>query len=269
MPTFVTPQPITASVEIVTGLVRIVATDRHDTVVEVSPRDPSRASDVRVADSARVDFRNGTLTVSAGRRFISLGGGGAVMIDIELPSGSRLQVSSASADLRADGAYGDCRFATASGNATIESVAGKVNADSASGAISVDALAGEATISTASGDATLGDLTADVRFRAASGSLSVRRLRGIVNAQTASGDVAVAAAVSGEVMVQSGSGDTHVGVEEGTAAKLDLRTHSGKVRNSLEPTDGPVEGEQTLRVRVKTGSGDIGVHRATATARSQ
>ena len=112
MPTFATPEPITASIEVVSGSVHVVASDREDTVVQVSPRDPNRASDVRVAEGARVDFRNGTLAVSAGRRFISLGRGGAVVVDIELPSRSRLQVSSASAQVRADGEFGDCRFAT-------------------------------------------------------------------------------------------------------------------------------------------------------------
>ena len=94
--------------------------DRDDTVVTVSPRDPNRASDVRVAESARVDFTNGTLTVTAGRRIISLGRGGAVIVDIELPSRSRLQVSSASAKLRADGDFGECRLSTASGDAAID-----------------------------------------------------------------------------------------------------------------------------------------------------
>ena len=83
-------------------------------------------------------------------------------------------------------------------------------------------MVGAAAMSTASGDATVGELTGDVKFRAASGSLSVRRLHGTVNAQTASGDVAVAAAVTGGVSVQTGSGDIEVGVEEGTAARLDL-----------------------------------------------
>ena len=59
-----------------------------------------------------------------------------------------------------------------------------------------------------------------------------------MNAQTASGDVAVAAAITGGVSVQTGSGDIEVGVEEGTAARLDLKTHSGTVRNNLEPADG-------------------------------
>jgi DUF4097 and DUF4098 domain-containing protein YvlB len=262
MPTFATPQPITAVVEIVSGAVHITATDRDDTVVQVNPRDPDRASDVRAAENARVEFRNGTLTAATGRRFISPGRGGAVTVDIGLPSRSHLNVSSGSARLRADGAYGDCRYATASGDASIEAVTGKLKSDSASGAITVDSLTGEASVSTASGDVTIGELTGDARSRAASASVSVKRLRGAVRAQTASGDVAVAAAVNGEVWVQSGSGEVEVGVEEGTAARLELRTHSGAVHNGLEPTDGPGEAEETLAVKVTTGSSDITVRRA-------
>jgi len=246
VPTFSTPEPITASIEVVSGVVNIVASQRDDTVVDVRPRDPNRASDVRVADGTQVDFRNGTLDVSAGRRFVSLGRGGAVAIDIELPSRSRLQVSSASADVRAEGTFGDCRFATASGDTTIASVTGNIKADSASGDVSVS------------------DITGDIKFRAASGSLSVTRLRGTVNGQTASGDTSVAVASSGEVSVQTGSGDVAIGIPEGTAARLDVRTHSGEVRNTLESAAGPADGDDTLTVHVRTGSGDIRVQRATA-----
>jgi DUF4097 and DUF4098 domain-containing protein YvlB len=246
MPTFPTPEPITAVVEVVSGSVNVVASDRDDTVVSVRPRDPNRTSDIRIAEGARVEFRNGTLDVSAGRRFISVGRGGAVVIDIELPSRSRLQVSSASADVRAEGAFGDCRFATASGDATVDTVTGNIKADSASGDVSIRELAG------------------DIKFRAASGSLTVTQLHGTVNAQTASGDTSVAAACSGGVSVQTGSGDVEIGIPEGTAARLDVRTHSGEVRNTLEPADGPMGGDETLTVHVLTGSGDIRVHRATA-----
>ena len=126
------------------------------------------------------------------------------------------------------------------------SVTGNLKADSASGGIAVETVMGAASMSTASGDATIGELAGDMKFRAASGSLSVRRLHGTVNAQTASGDVTVRAAVNGGVSVQTGSGDIEVGVEEGTAARLDLRTHSGEVRNNLQPADGPADGDETL-----------------------
>ncbi len=264
MPTFATPEPITACVEIVSGAVQFIATDRKDTVVRVSPRDEDRESDVRMAEGMRVEFENGTLTVSAGRRFMALGRGGSVVVDIELPSRSRLEVSSVSAQVRAEGDFGDCRFATVSGDATVESVTGNIKADSASGGVAVEAVVGGAVMSTASGDASLGELTGDVKFRAASGSLSVKRLRGTVNAQTSSGDVTVTAATTGGVAVQTGSGGVEVGVAEGTAARLDLRTHSGEVRNSLRPTDGPEDGDDTLTVDVRTGSGDVCVQRATA-----
>ncbi len=125
-------------------------------------------------------------------------------------------------------------------------------------------IAGNFKSDTASGDVTVGELAGDVKFRAASGSLSVRHLQGAVNAQTASGDILVAAAVNGAVSVQTGSGDVELGVPEGTAARLDLRTRSGEVRNTLESSDGPGRGEETLTVHVRTGSGDIRVQRATA-----
>ena len=265
MPTFDTPQPITATVEISAGSIRLVASDRDDTVVEVRPRDESRSHDVKAADQVRVDFTNGALAVTSQRGF-SFPRRGAVVVDIALPSGSRLHASTASANITADGRYADCRFATASGDIEVGSVVGKLKADTASGGITVHDVNGSAAVSTASGDAAIGDLEGDVKFRAASGSLTVTRLHGNVNGQTASGDVAVAAGVNGGVSVQTGSGEVVVGIAEGTAAQLDLRTGSGEVRNLLTPSDGPAAGDETLAVYARTGSGDVVIQRATVDA---
>ena len=267
MPNFDTPQPITATVEISAGSVRLVATDSDDTVVEVRPRDESRSHDVKAAEQVRVDFKNGTLAVTSQRGF-SFPRRGAVVVDVGLPAGSRLDVSVASANVVADGEYADCKFASASGDLAVESAAGNIKADTASGAVTVDVVRGAAAIATASGDATIGDLDGDVKFRAASGSLTVRRLHGNANAQTASGDVTVANAVNGGVSVQTSSGEVVVGVAEGTAAQLDLRTGSGEVRNSMAASDGPADGDETLVVHARTGSGDVVVQRATAEAMS-
>jgi hypothetical protein len=267
MPNFDTPQPITATVEISAGSVRLVASDRDDTVVEVRPRDESRSHDVKAAEQVRVDFKNGTLAVTS-RRGFSFPRKGAVVVDVGLPAGSRLDVSVASANVVADGEYVDCKFASASGDLTVEAAAGNIKADTASGAVTVDVVKGAATISTASGDATIGDLDGDVKFRAASGSLTVGRLRGNVNVQAASGDVTVTTAVNGGVSAQTSSGEVVVGIAEGTAAQLDLRTRSGKVRNSLAASDGPANGDETLVVHARTGSGDVVVQRATAEAMS-
>ena len=55
MPTFATPEPITVSIELSVGDVRIVASDRTDTTVQVRPTDESRDLDVRDADQTRVE----------------------------------------------------------------------------------------------------------------------------------------------------------------------------------------------------------------------
>jgi hypothetical protein len=267
MPNFDTPHAIIAVVEIAAGSIRLVAGDRDDTVAEVRPRDESRPHDVKAAEQTRIDFSNGTLAVTSKRGF-AFPRRGAVIVDISLPEGSRLHLSVASAQVRADGRYSDCKLASASGDFSVESVTGNIKADTASGAVTADNVKGSATIATASGDATIGDLEGEVKFRAASGSLTVRRLHGNVNTQTASGDVTVSTAINGGVSAQTASGEVVVGVAEGTAARLDLQTGSGEVRNTLTPSDGPAQGDETLLVHARTSSGDVVVQRATAEAMS-
>ena len=261
MPKFSTPEPITATVEIAAGSVSLIATDRDDTVVDVRPRDESRSHDVKAAEQVRVDFSNGTLRVSSQRGF-SFPRRGAVIVDIALPAGSRLNASAASANITADGRYTDCKFASASGDLRVGSVKGNLKAESASGAIAVHDISGSASVSTASGDVTLDALDGEIKFRAASGSLKVSHLRGNVNAQIASGDLTVATAINGSVSAQTASGEIVVGIAEGTAAQLDLHTRSGQVRNSLTESDGPAQGDETLVVHARTSSGDVVVQRA-------
>ncbi len=120
---------------------------------------------------------------------------------------------------------------------------------------------GNASVATASGDVTIGDLDGDLTFKAASGSLTIDRLRGCIKARTASGSVDVAAAVGG-VSAHTSSGEVPVGVAEGTAVRLDIITGSGVVSNKLQPSDGPQQGDETLVLEVRSGSGDVNIHRA-------
>jgi DUF4097 and DUF4098 domain-containing protein YvlB len=229
MPTFATPDPITARVDASSGSIRLLATERSDTVVEVRPRDESRSADVRSAEQARVYYANGKLAVSPAKFGLLGYRMGAVDIVIELPSRSRVHVAVASADVHADGEFA-------------------------------------AKIATASGDAAIADLDGDAKFQAASGSLLLDRLRGNVKSQTASGSVSVAAAVNGAVVAHTSSGDVEIGIPDGTAAQLDIITGSGIVTNRLQPSEGPEEGDDTVVVQVRTGSGDVDVHRALTAA---
>ena len=261
MPTFETPEPIAVRIEASGGSIRLVATDRADTVIEVRPRDESRSSDVWAAEHTRADFRDGKLVVLGAKRGLPLFSGGAIDLEIALPSRSRLHASLASADLRAKGEFGDFRVASASGDVEVDSVTGKIKAANASGSFTVHAAEGSASVTTASGDVTIGDLDGDLKFKAASGSLTVDRLRGYVKSRTASGSVDVAAAVRGGVSAHTSSGEVAVGAAEGTAVRLDITTGSGVVTNGLQPSDGPEPGDETFVLQVRSGSGDVIVHR--------
>ena len=244
MPAFTTPSPITAHIAAGSGSVRLIATDRTDTVVEVRPRDESRTADVRSAEQSRVAYANGRLTVEPAKSGLLGYRMGTVDIVVELPAHSRVRVAVASADVRAEGEFADFRLHSASGRLDLQSVSGT------------------AKISTASGDAAIADLDGAVTFQAASGSLSVDRLRGNATVNAASGSLTVATAVSGAVVAHTSSGDVEVGIPEGTAAQLDIVTGSGTVTNRMRPSDGPEPGEHTIRVRVRAGSGDIEIHRS-------
>lgn len=265
MPTFATPEPIAAQVDAASGYVRVVATDRDDTVVAVRPRDESRSADVRAAGQTRVRYYNGTLTVSASRRAFPFLRAGAVDIDIALPSRSGLTVSVASADVRAEGQFADCQLSSASGNLDIEGVEGNLEAGTASGSISVQTAAGDLSVAAASGATTIGNLDGHLKFQAASGALMVERLCGSILALTESGSVTIVTAVRGSISATTSSGPMKVGVAEGTAARFDLLTGSGAIANQLPPSPESADGDETLLIQARTGSGDVDIHRAVAT----
>src|SRR4051812_10820431 len=126
MPTFPTPAPIRATVDIIVGDVRIVATDRTDTVVQVRPSDPGAALDVRAAEQTRAEFTDGVLLVKTPKSLKSLGilrKTGSVDVEIALPTGSQVSGEAAVAAFHCTGALGDVRLRTAAGDVAVEHAA--------------------------------------------------------------------------------------------------------------------------------------------------
>src|SRR4029450_8496829 len=64
MPNYETPEPISVTLEVGVGNVRVTASDRTDTTVDVRPSDDADESDVKAAAQIRVDYANGTLQVT-------------------------------------------------------------------------------------------------------------------------------------------------------------------------------------------------------------
>src|ERR1700738_1338393 len=92
VPTFETLEPISVTIAMVVGDLRITASDRRDTVVVVSPNDSSKESDVKAAEQTRVEYSEGRLLIKAPRswtNFTPFGGAESIDVVVELPEGSR------------------------------------------------------------------------------------------------------------------------------------------------------------------------------------
>ena len=127
MPTFDTPEPISVNLEICVGDLRVVASDRADTVVDVQPSDPAKQSDVTAAEQTRVWYADGALQIKAPkgwRRYSFRGGHESIEVRIDLPTGSLLRGEAGVAGLQASGTLGECRYRTGAGDVAVEHVRG-------------------------------------------------------------------------------------------------------------------------------------------------
>lgn len=249
MPTFTTPDPVSVDVDLslAAGNLEVVASDRTDTVVEVRPGDPARRADVRAAAETRVEHAGGKLLVefTRHRRHMNLfSRNGSVEVRIELPSGSHLDADVAVGSLRCTGRIGRCRFTTHRGDIAVEHAAGPVDVRTEHGQVRVDEVAGPLRITGVNGTVRVGRAGADVEARNAKGAIRV-------------GEVA-----SGSVVLTTASGELEVGIREGSAAWLDVRTVAGTLRNSLASTALPADDEHRVSVRARTYDGDIVIRRA-------
>jgi hypothetical protein len=279
MPTYETPQPITATVELAMGDVRIIAGDRDATLVEVQPSDASNEEDVKVAELTRVEYASEQLLVKAPklRSWLSKRGG-SIDVTIELPAGSHVHGTMGLGDFHCDGELGDCRIKTGLGRIRLDR-ADKLNLRSATGDITVERATGRAEVTAGSGDVRLGELGAaaviknsngdtwvgvaggDLRLNTANGSIAVDLAQASVGAKSAHGDVRVGEVVRGAVVIETKVGDLEVGIREGTAAWLDVSSRFGHVHNALEATGAPETTAETVEVRARTSVGEVVIRR--------
>ncbi|MFE7284451.1 DUF4097 domain-containing protein [Streptomyces noursei] len=281
MPSFDTPEPIAAVAHVEAGSLQFTAGDRTDTVVEVRPREPKKDLDVRAAEQTEVTYANGVLTIRTPRPRYRIGRHGVVDVTVELPAGSRVDMTGAWTQVLGEGRLGEVRVKTSAGDARFDST-GPLHLTASHGSVAVDRVEGAAEITTSSGSlrigtvdgsavlknshgtTSVGAVTGDLRVSGAHGDVDVARAEGSVTATTAYGALRIAEAVRGTVQLETSYGAIEVGVREGTAAWLDVSSQSGQVRNRLTVSDSPNDAEETVEVRARTKWGNIDVRRAQA-----
>ena len=280
MPSFDTPEPISVTAHVEAGSIQFTAGDRLDTVVAILPRDPKKDMDVRTADQTEITYAGGTLTVRTPKTNL-LGRTGTVDVTVELPTGSRIDMTGAWAQVLGEGRLGEVRVKTSSGDVRLDTT-GPLWLKASHGSISVDRVEGLAEITTSSGSLRVGlvdgpavlknshgtttvdAVTGEVRVSGANGDIEIRRAEDSVAATTAHGTLRVGEVARGTAQLETSYGAIDIGIRAGTAAWLDVNSGSGQVRNALTASDAPEETEDTVKIRARTRHGNIDIRRAKA-----
>jgi hypothetical protein len=278
MPTYATPGPVSVRIDLPLGETRIIASDRDTTVVDILGDN----------DAIQCELSGNQLTVSTtadrGRVFgwglgmLGLGPGSGATVTVEVPTGSDLHATIRHGSLSTQGRLGTCQVRTDYGDIHLDE-AGPVEIRSRHADISVEHATADLEITTSSGDVRIGtvegsasitdndsDITltearGPLQLRGSHGDMAIDRLYADLLARNAYGSVRVTELVEGTSDIATTYGEVEIGIAEGTAAWLDVRSDTGTVRNRLDEHPGPDDFDHTAEVRARTRDGDVLIHR--------
>jgi hypothetical protein len=280
MPTYPTPSPIDLAINLQVGEIQVVAGDRTDTVVTVSPTNPSKAVDRRGAEETKVDFDGQRVTVTGPRPRMSwIGPTESVDVKVLLPAGSRFTAEIAVGGLRTVGRLGATRIKcsmgpvdlehtgdlwlrASHGNATVGAADGGIEITADHGQIRVGTVTSDAILKASHGSIQVGEAGGDLEAKLSYGDLEITKAQASVTAKTAYGSIQLHEIVTGSAQVESGYGQITIGVRPGVPAWLDLSSKEGHVRNHLDDDRAPEPSEQAVAVRARTQFGNITIQRA-------
>lgn len=262
MPQFPVTGPVRLDVSTIAGELRVTAVDTEEVVVRVDPTNPHDDYSRRVAEDTRVEVQGDQVVVEVPKQLGLIHHAPALDISVTVPTDSRLNLRSASAEVACTGGYAEATVSTASGDVSLGRVTGRATVKTASGDVTIESVGGELSVSTASGDIDVREAAA-ATLTTASGDIQAGRCTGDVRARTASGDVTLREVAAVSVGVQTVSGDVSLGLLPGVAAWLDVSSLTGDVVSSLGVDGNRPEGEAaTATVRGNSVSGDVRVYRA-------
>lgn len=273
--TFPTSRQLAVSVKLPRGDVEVETADVQETTVTLTG-DTDRAErqieeavirlddrgdrDELVIDSDPDDFAWGSDRIKVAISFSARRD--KVRVRIVAPHGTDLTVATGSADLRANGRFGEIETKTGSGDVAIGEVERDARIKVASGDVKIDRVGGSLEVQTAAGDLRAGPVGGSAEIKTAAGDVSLAEVGHDVVVTSASGDLHVGAVTQGKVALKSVSGDMVVGVKRGSRVWMDVKTVTGSARSDLD-SDGGDDGEGPLvELKATAMSGDIRILRA-------
>lgn len=238
---FPTPNPVRLEVKIPAGSIDVTAADGDQSLVILD-------GPPKMVDATRVDLVGDRLIIEPQRRSV-LGWSrhlDALHVHVEVPRLSQVEIVTAAADARIDGAFAGLEVKSASGDVVM-----------------TGELEGDAQVKTVSGDVRLDRVSGDVRAQSVSGDVAADSVDGSIELKSVSGDLRVGSVRKGRVHVQSVSGDVELGIAPGTSVDVDAGSASGELTSEVALSGTPDgQGGPTLVIRGKTVSGDFRLRRA-------
>lgn len=189
---------------------------------------------------------------------------GGTHLQIKLPRGSKVEVSTISADITAS---------NITGRTMLQTVSGEVNTTE-----NIEQL----KVKSVSGDIAIGHVTSSLEVETVSGIIKITHAKNLVNAQTVSGDVRIngneleqllVRSISGEIDVEgsltrnakvrisSHSGDITLEIPATTSGEFKLITRSGEIHNTLTNDRGKTlfMGGEEIEFKIGTGTASVSV----------
>ena len=197
-------------------------------------------------------------------------------LEIRVPAGSRVEISSFNASIEVSGVKGSVKADTVQGRIAITEVAGEVSADTVNGAVEVsgsprrvraESVNGSVTVSGASGD--LEASTVNGRLLVSGGAFERVKLETVNGRVAFDGELKPDATLD----VESVGGAVELRLPARTSAYFTISTFSGDIRNELGPAAQSASkwtsekelsftlGGGGATVRVETLSGDIEIRK--------
>jgi hypothetical protein len=259
--TFVCDGPVELDVRLRNG--RIEVRGAKTSTVRVHLTSYPEGSGTAAADAlreTRVELDGDRVLVRGPKGFAR----GDLSVTIEAPPLSRLKAHAHRASIAASGPLAALVAATGSGAVSADDVEGTVDVATGSGAVRLGRVAGPLRARLGAGTVEVGSLEGKAaRIATGRGDLRLGIVEGDAHLRTGRGAITIGEAAGGELSLASGAGDLRVGLRAGVVAELDLVSGSGNARSELDVSDRPPAGKAAARIRMRTGSGEALVARAT------
>jgi hypothetical protein len=225
--------------------------------------DPNHEPSVQLAERSSITLDGEHLNVEvpeSGRIFRRA----EIAVTLALPSRSGLAVKAGAVDVAVRGGVEAM---------SVKMGAGEVNVDEATAALAVKAgqtdvhvgTCANVAVSTGQGSLT-GERIGTAAFKTGQGTVKLGRTDGSVAVKGGAVDLEIREAGAGDVAFATGSGSASIGVAAGTTVEMDLISASGDVRCDLPMESSAPPGGAGLKLKLRTGSGNLRVAPAATAA---